>query len=114
MNSFSFFSIFISLIDFKPLFFDNKIIHLSPVQSNNFEVIFFIKFLSRFSLNEISILLFLKLTKFILFSNSYFNPISFLFVQIEINSEKEFIVVLLDFFSSSIECFSFFWEENLI
>ena len=56
--------------------------------------------------NEISILLFLKLIKFTLFSNSYLSPISFLKAQTDIKSEKEFISVLFETFLSSIEIFS--------
>ena len=43
-------------------------------------------------MNEISILLFLKLIKLTLFSNSYFSSISFLETQTDIKSEKELIL----------------------
>ena len=94
-------------MDFDPIFLDSKIIHLSPVQSNNLEVKFLIKFLSRFFIKRYFNIIILKANKLTLFSNSYFNPISFFKIQIEISSEKELIFVLLDRLSSSIETFSF-------
>ena len=111
---FSLFWFFNSFIVFNPDFLDNNIIHRSPVQSNNLEVKFLIKFLLRFSLKEISMLLCLKLIKLTLFSNSYFNSISFFVIQIDIKSEKELIFVLFINFLSSKETFCFSCEENLI
>ena len=68
----------------------------------SFEDKFFINSLSNLSLKEISILLFSKLTKLTLVSNSYFNLISFFDAQILIRSSNVF------------NCNSFLLEDFII
>ena len=94
-SSFLFFSL--SLIEISPLILLKDIIHLSPVHSKSFEDKSLTKFLSRFSLKEISITFFSNFTRFTFFSSSYLSLASFFSPQISKRFSNEIIFFL--FFS---------------
>ena len=110
------FSVFFLIFsDSCPISLEKAIIHLFPVHSYNFEDKFFTKFLSKLSLNDISIFWSAKLTRLTLVSSSYFNFTSFFLSHKLINSAK---FIILSLFSWSSILFSMFkvssWEKFLI